>query len=394
MDCLNHIKSCEKCQRMDKSVPRKSLMQEREVVSIPAERVAIDLVGPFPMAKGGFKYLLTCIDAATRWPEAIPLRTTTSKVTIQQLTTIFSRCGFPTALVSNNGPQFTWKGFQKWLRDKGIAHIRSSPYHPQGNGIVERLHRTLTSVIGKMIDKKGNWAAVVLMALYFIRYSPCSATRMSPFLARQDWEPATPLQMLYKSWAQTDLGDIDLQDWVMLNAERVQSLREKAVVTKQDVSKQRKLLWDTKAKAREFSKGEEVLMRKPGINMKLAESWEGPHTVKRNSPLSYQIDTGDRVIPSVHVQLLKQYLTKTDNPRVSRVTSVFEPDTVSDTIIDWYSEVQVSGEELDGKQAADVRSWDSDFQDILTKEPGLTSLVKFGIDTGDHPACPRPYGRA
>ena len=54
VDCLNH-KSCEKCQRMDKSVPRKSIMQEREVVSIPAERVAIDLVGPFPMAKGGFK---------------------------------------------------------------------------------------------------------------------------------------------------------------------------------------------------------------------------------------------------------------------------------------------------------------------------------------------------
>ena len=123
VDCLNHIKSCEKCQRMDKSVPRKSLMQEREVVSIPAERVAIDLVGPFPMAKGGFKYVMTCIDVATRWPKAIPLRATTSKVIIQQLT-------IPTALVSDNGPQFTGKGFQKWLRDKGIAHIRSSPYHP------------------------------------------------------------------------------------------------------------------------------------------------------------------------------------------------------------------------------------------------------------------------
>ena len=93
---------------------------------------------------------------------------------------------------------------------------------------------------------------------------------------------------------------------MILNVERVQSLREKAVVTKQDVSKERKLLWDAKAKAREFSKGEEVLMRKPGINMKLAESWEGPHTVvNRNSPPSYQIDTGDRVIPSVHVHLLK-----------------------------------------------------------------------------------------
>ena len=185
VDCLNHIKSCDTCQKMDKSVPMRSHMQEREIVSIPAEWVAIDLVGPFPTATGGFKYLLTCIDLATRWPEAIPSRSTTSKVIIQQLTTIFSRCGFPPELVSDNGPQFTGKGFQKWLRDKGIAHIRSSPYHPQGNGVMERLHRTLTGIINKMIEKKGNWAAVVPMALYFIRSSPCSATGMSPFLARQ-----------------------------------------------------------------------------------------------------------------------------------------------------------------------------------------------------------------
>ena len=254
---------------------------------------------------------------------------------ITQLTSIFSRCDFPTALVSDNGPQFTGKGFQKWLRYKGIAHIRSSPYHPQGNGVVERLHRTLTGVISKMIDKKGNWAAVVLMALYFIRCSPCSATGISPFMAKQGWESATPVQLLYEGWAQTDLGDIDLEDWLMVNAERVQSLREKATVTKQSVSKQRKQAWDAKAQAREFDRGDEVLMRKPGINTKLAESWEGPYTVvKRNSPLSYKINTEDRVIPSVHVQLLKKYLTRSDNPKVTRVTSVFEPDTDKYAILD------------------------------------------------------------
>ena len=191
VDCLAHIKSCVICQKMDKSVPKRSSMQERELVSIPAKRVAIDLVGPFPTAVGGFKYLLTCIDLATRWPEAIPLRTTMSKVIITQLTSIFSRCGFPTALVSDNGPQFMGKTFQKWLRDKGITHIRSLPYHPQGNGVIERLHKTLIGMISKLIENKGNLEAIVPMALYFIRCSPCSATGMSPLLARQGWEPAT-----------------------------------------------------------------------------------------------------------------------------------------------------------------------------------------------------------
>ena len=174
-------------------------MQERELVTIPSERVAVDLVGPFPIVKGGFRYLLTCIDLVTRWPEAVPLRTTTTRIVIQQFTNMFSSLGFPTTVVSDNRPQFVANFFQKWLTAKGIKHVRASPYHPQGNGVVERLHRTLNGVIEKSIDSKGNWANIVPMALYFICCTHYSATGLSPFVARHGWEPTTPLQVLYKS---------------------------------------------------------------------------------------------------------------------------------------------------------------------------------------------------
>ena len=367
-------------------MPKPMYMQEREVVTVPSERVAIDLVGPFPTARGGFQYLLTCIDLATRWPEAVPVRKTTSRIIIEQLTNIFSRCGFPTTVVSDNGPQFVSKSFQKLLTDKGIRHVKASPYHPQGNGVVERLHKTLNGVIAKTIDKKGNWAAIVPMALYFLRCMPHSSTGLSPFVARQGLEPTTPLQLLYKSGTRTDLGEVDLQEWVLTNAERVQELRERAVVNQMETSRARKKLWDRKAQAREFEKGEEVYMRKAGLNTKLAESWEGPYTVTRkNSPLSYRIDTGDRVIPSVHIQLLKKFIPRKTEPRVTRVTSVFEPDTPSDTLEYRYSEARVRGVDAQGKQAQDIAKWEEDFKDTLTKEPGLTNLAEFGIDTGDHP---------
>ena len=71
-DCLAHIRRYDKCQRIDKTRPRQNSMQIREMPTVPFERVAIDLVGPFPTAVGGFKFMLTCIDMATRWPEAIP----------------------------------------------------------------------------------------------------------------------------------------------------------------------------------------------------------------------------------------------------------------------------------------------------------------------------------
>ena len=131
-------------------------------------------------------------------------------------------------------------------------------------------------MVAKLVEKKGNWASMVPMALYFIRSFPCSATGMSPFIARQRWEPVTPVQFLYKSWVQTDLGEVDLQEWVMENADRVEIAREKAIVNKSNIVEKRKQAWDSKAKNREFSVGDEVLVRKPGMNLKLTDTWEGP----------------------------------------------------------------------------------------------------------------------
>jgi len=76
VDAAEHIKSCDICQRVDKILPRKMIMQKREWVTVPSERLAVDIVGVFPVAKGGWKYLLTYIDLATRWPEGITLRRT------------------------------------------------------------------------------------------------------------------------------------------------------------------------------------------------------------------------------------------------------------------------------------------------------------------------------
>ena len=193
VDAAKHIRSCDTCQRTDKTSPKRMRMQKRELVSMPSERVAIDIVGPFNVAKGFFKYLLTYIDMATRWPEAVPLRKTTTTIVIQQLTQIFARNGFPMSLVSDNGPQFVADTFRKFFKEKGIEHVRASPYHPQGNGVIERLHRILNSVIAKCCETKGNWAQIVPMSLYLIRCMPNRSTGISPFVAKNGWEPTTPL---------------------------------------------------------------------------------------------------------------------------------------------------------------------------------------------------------
>ena len=50
------------------------------------------------------------------------------------------------------------------------------------------------------------------------------------------------------------------------------------------------------------------------------------------------------------------------------------------------------GSKFEGKQAEDIRIVEEQFKDIPTKEPGFTSLVEFGIDTGEHePIFQRAY---
>ena len=111
-EITKHCKSCEVCQKYTKVHPKLCPMQEREVISVPSERVCIDIVGPFPKGKGGFEFLLTYVDMATRLPEAVPLRKTTSAIVINQLYQIFSCNCFTMTLVSDNGTQFSCNQFK------------------------------------------------------------------------------------------------------------------------------------------------------------------------------------------------------------------------------------------------------------------------------------------
>ena len=88
-DTRVHYRACRVCQQHNKSKPRHSPMVEGEVEVIPSERVCVDLVGPLPKSKGGFEYMLTCMDVATRWPEAVPLRKTTTAIIVKHLPEMF-----------------------------------------------------------------------------------------------------------------------------------------------------------------------------------------------------------------------------------------------------------------------------------------------------------------
>ena len=86
---------------------------------------------------------MSVIDYGSRFPEIIPLEDTTAAGVINKLMEVFARYGLPAVMVSDNGPQFSAKEMNNFLKQLGIQHVRASPRYPQSNGMVERLHRTV-----------------------------------------------------------------------------------------------------------------------------------------------------------------------------------------------------------------------------------------------------------
>ncbi|GBL89161.1 Pro-Pol polyprotein [Araneus ventricosus] len=111
------------------------------------DHVHIDLVGPLPLSHG-YIYALACVDRFSRWPEAIPLKDIKSEtVAFEFYAHWISGFGVPEWLTSDQGRQLESRLFRDFARLFGVKVVHTTPYHPQENGSVERLHRQLKSAV-------------------------------------------------------------------------------------------------------------------------------------------------------------------------------------------------------------------------------------------------------
>ena len=153
-DASAYIRQCVTCQLHRKAKPTRAPMIPMPVLSVPFEVVAIDLVGPFPRSRKGFKYLLTAICLASRYPEAELLRTVEAAEVVEKLVEILSRHGWPRQILSDQGSQFTGSLMKGLCARTGIETVQTTPFHPQTNGVVERFHGTLVPMLRKAVDKQ------------------------------------------------------------------------------------------------------------------------------------------------------------------------------------------------------------------------------------------------
>ncbi len=203
-------------------------MVARPVITEPFESIAIDLVGPLPKGKGGCEYVLTSICLATRWPSAVALKSITAKPVAEVLWLIFANTTIPDQI--------------------GVNHVKSSPYHPQTNGALERLHGTFKSVLKKSIERKIDWVQQLPFALFVLRQMPSTDHGLSPFELIYGSRSRTPLGALYYGLVEHEGEHLKVSPWVNNLTDRWQIVREEAAVATAKAIERRKTAYDRSSK--------------------------------------------------------------------------------------------------------------------------------------------------
>ena len=170
-DVRDWVASCVACQRSKVHRHTKAPLEQFTVPERRFDHVNVDLVGPLPPSHG-FTHLLTMVDRTTRWPEAVPLSSTTAAdVARAFIGTWVTRFGVPADVSSDRGSQFTSELWNAVAGSLGVKLHRTTAYHPQANGLCERFHRSMKAALRASL-KDSSWVDRLPWVMLGLRSAP------------------------------------------------------------------------------------------------------------------------------------------------------------------------------------------------------------------------------
>ena len=282
--CENFCRSCIICAKRNslqkKAVPPMGV----RVVGRPFERIAVDILGPLPRTTSGHRYILVIGDYFTKWMEAYPLVTQeATEVATKICEEYFCRYGIPGELHSDQGRSFECTLLREICNLMGVKKTRTTPFHPQSDGLIERFNRTLADMLAKVVDlTQVDWDEKLPYALLAYRSSVNSSTGYSPSGALWGFEPRLPLDMLVpKVEGQAQ----EYSSFVTEHHERLTAVRERILWNLKEVSRKMKTRYDKGVHQVVVREGDQVYLwnnkRTKGLSPKLQNRWEGPFRVVR-----------------------------------------------------------------------------------------------------------------
>ena len=365
------------------------------IVGEPFAKIAMDIVGPLPRSRSGNRYILVICDYCTRFPEAIPLRTIDALTVAEELMKFFCRFGIPREILTDQGSNFQSQLLRELYRLLHVEALRTSPYHPQSDGLVERFNQTLKAMLKKSACEEGkDWDRLIPYLLFAYREVPQESLGFSPFEMVYGRDLRGPLDVLRETWVSDGRSGENVISYVLLVRERMERMWEEAKENLQVAAAKQKTWYDRSARERSFQPGEEVLVLLPTAASKLTAQWQGPYqVVKPVGKVNYLIHMHDRRKKQrvFHVNMLQKWYL----PNCSGFFTEVASNDMEEDIPNWKEdsqEVAQVGSQLSECQAKELKSLLEKFDEVFQTRPGQTTLAEHHIHAeGATPVRQAPY---
>jgi hypothetical protein len=203
-DAAEMVKSCKACQFHAKQIHTPAQALQMIPPSWPFAICGVDILGPFPRAVGGYRFLFVAIDKFKKWPEATPVVNITQGAAVVFLRSIVCRFGVPSRIITDNGTQFTSQLFQEYCEGIGTQIFFTSVAHPRSNSQAERANaeilKGLKTRTYDCLKKHGaNWVNKLSSVLWGNRTTPSRATGETPFFLIYGAESCLPPEIIMGS---------------------------------------------------------------------------------------------------------------------------------------------------------------------------------------------------
>lgn len=272
--------SCQKSKRPTVSI--KAPMQTIHATT-PFEIVSLDFLH-LDKSKSGHEYVLVIMDYFTRFVQCYPTKDKSGKTAADRLFNDYIlRFGFPSRIHHDQGGEFENKLFQRLQQYSGIASSRTTPYHPQGNGQVERYNRTLLGMLKTLPEShKSAWNLHLNKMTHAYNCIRHDATGYTPFFLMFGRSPRLPVDILFNLEQTGESRDpAYVSSWKKGMEEVFKTATESAMRT----SSQQKKQYDKKIRHTTLLPGDRVLVRnlsERGGTGKLRNFWEeSVHVVEK-----------------------------------------------------------------------------------------------------------------
>ncbi|XP_056605021.1 uncharacterized protein LOC130421252 [Triplophysa dalaica] len=344
----------------------------------------MDLIGPLERSARGHRFALVIVDYATRYPEAVALRNISATSVADTLFRLISRVGIPKEILTDQGTAFMSRTLRELYGLLGIKTIRTSVYHPQTDGLVERFNRTLKSMIRKFVHEDAkNWDKWLEPLLFAVREVPQASTGFSPFELLYGRQPRGVLDVLREAWEDGPSASKNQIQYVLDLRTKLHTLGRLSMENLLQAQERQSRHYNRGARLRKFSPGEKVLVLLPTSSSKLLAKWQGPFEVTRRiGDLNYEVVRSDRsgAHQIYHLNLLKKWSEANTVMLATTVTRVDDLGPETNTKVQSLA-LAPGGDHLSSSQLTDVAKLQTEFSDVFSPLPGRTNLIEHHIET-------------